>query len=540
MSHKETVFKPLYRRAANGGYTKFECSVKGNEVHRFNTKLPVGYDEEKKVIVTTEGPIVPKKLPKRQEMAIMYGKVTNKGKTCEGTPEQNALTLANAERKKKKDIGFTEDKPIVEKKEKGKKKDNINARALNKINQPMLLQRYDKVGLPKDEDVTISIKWDGLHGLYKMEEEKIVSRKGLVYHHLDHLYKPLRILGELSEKYLTKKGYEPREDGNIIIECVDFEIDVEKDVCKLLQDKVSIIKSAEKSIPHKDISKVIARVFNLADRAIVQFKDRYAALVYSFKKIKKNIGTNKEILNKKQYKSIQLVVCIDTCDDASFCSSLKDNNIDVSFSEFLVNYEPNPQPRDPSTPLSKAQVDKWLDGKLDIKVEDRIRLVHRWITDYLEEEGSVIRLSDGLYEGNDYHSKRVLKYKDFEDEEAVIVDAEECKGNKKGALKFCLRSLVNKQYYACSFAEEMGISVKIAREMWTEWCKDESKYYGRVVKVRMQDRYDSGVPQMGGIVCFRDGKDCPYSQKQIDEILAYDKEHPRPKKGQKKKDDDSS
>lgn len=534
MPKNKTVFKPLYRRAADGGYTKFEISIKGNEIYRFNTKLPVGYDEKKGTILTSEGEIKPKKYPIRQEMAILYGKSTNKGKTSEHTPEQNAHVKANSERKKKIDAGFTEDEPIVEMRKKGKKKDGVNARALNKITMPMLLQRYDKVGLPKDDDVTVSIKWNGLHGLYKVEEEDIVSRKGLKYHHLDHLYKPLKVVGELAEKYLVKKGYQPRDASKFIAEGVDFEIDLDKEVCEFLQDKISVIKSAENSIPDENIGKVIARIFDIANRAVVPFKDRYAALLFAFKKIKNSLGTDKELLNKKEFKRIYLVYCIDTCDDYSFCNSLDEAGIKESFCEYLINYEPNPQPRDPSKPLSKEDLSKWLDNKKEIKPEDRIRLLHRWITDYLKEEGSVIRQKNGLYEGNDYHSKRVLKYKDFEDEEAVIVDAEQQKGSKGGALKFCLRSLVNKQYYPCCFAEEMDISVDKAKEMWKKWRKDKSQYYGKVVKVRMQDRYASGVPQHAGIVCFRDGADCPYSKKQIQEVLDYDLNNPRPKKGQKR------
>lgn len=530
MSKKKTSFKPLFRDAAGGGFTMFECEVIGNEIHRFNTKLPVGYDLKTGKIKTTNGYLTPKKEPKRQEMAILYGKSKNEGKANRVTPEEDAIRHIESERKKKIDTGFTEKEPqitTVEAKVKGKKaaakSKKINARALNPIKNPMLLHRYDKKGLPDDE-ITVSVKYNGLRGLYKVDTHTIVSRKGLAYHHLEHLLPILKKIAELGEEYLEEIGYKPREGTNKIIEAVDFEIDVPNEVCVLLQDKVSVIKSAESSIPDKNIDKVIARVFDLADRAIVPFKDRYGALKAAYTK-----------LDNEEKEKAPLVACYETKDDYSFVTSLEEFDTLYSFCSFLVDYEPKKYEREPVGPLSRKDLIKWRRQKKQIEVPDRIRLLHRWITDILKEEGTVLRTAKGLYEGNEARSINVLKYKDFEDEEAVIVGAAEGKGAKKGSIIFQLRSMVNKSFYSSVFAEECGIDIPAAKIMWKEWNKDNKTYYGKVVTVRMQERYDSGVPQFPGIVCFRTDKDCPYTKQQIDEVLKYHKEHP-PKKTTRKKD----
>lgn len=531
MSQKKTTFKPLFRDAAGGGFTMFESEVIGNEIHRFNTKIPLGYDIKVGKIKTSNGYLTPKKQPKRQEMSILYGKSKNEGKANEVTPEEDAIRHLENERKKKIDTGFTEKEPdvvIVEgkttKKAKGAPKSKkINARSLNPVKNPMLLHRYDKKELP-DDKITVSVKYNGLRGLYKVETDNIVSRKGLPYHHLEHLLPVLKKIADLAEEDLIEKGYRPRDGTIKIIEAVDFEIDVPNEVCVLLQDKVSVIKSAESSIPDKNIDKVIARVFDLADRAIVPFKDRYLALKAAYTK-----------LSKKEKEKVPLVACYQTDDDSNMINSLEEFNSLYSFCSFLADYEEKKFEREPVGPLSKGDLEKWRKQKKDITVADRIRLLHRWITDILKEEGTVLRTASGLYEANEARSSNVLKYKDFEDEEAVIVGAAEGKGAKSGSIIFQLRSLVNKSYYSSVFAEECGIDIPKARIMWKEWNKDNSSYYGKVVTVRMQERYDSGVPQFPGIVCFRSEKDCPYNKKQIEEVLKYHRENP-PKKVARKKD----
>ena len=532
MGDKKTVFEPLFRDASGGGFTMFECQVVGNEIHRFNTKLPIGYDLKKGKIKTTNGYLTPKKQPKRQEMAILYGKSKNEDKTNRVTPEEDAIRWIENERKKKIDAGFSDKQPelaIVEAKVKGKKAvaktkgTKINKRALNAVKNPMLLHRYDKKGLPND-DITLSVKFNGLRGLYKVDTNNIVSRKGLPYHHLDHLLPILKKIGELTEDYLIEMGYKPREGTSAIIEAVDFEIDVPNDVCILLQDKVSIIKSAESSIPDKNIHKVVARVFDIADRAIVPFKDRYGALKAAY-----------SALSSSEKKKVPLVACYETKNDYDMITSLEEFDELYSFCSFLYDYESKVYEREPTGPLSKKDLKKWMTQKKEIQVADRIRLLHRWITDIQKEEGTVLRTYNGLYEGNEARSAQVLKYKDFEDEEAVIVGAAEVKGTKKGSIIFQLRSMVNKSFYSSVFAEECGIDIPRTKVMWKEWNNDNSSYYGKIVTVRMQERYDSGVPQFPGIVAFRDDKDCPYNKKQIDEVLKYHKEHP-PKKVQRKKE----
>lgn len=534
MSKKTTTFKPLFRDAAGGGFTMFECKVIGNEIHRFNTKLPVGYDLKVGKLKTTNGYLTPKKEPKRQEMAILYGKSKNEGKANEVTPEEDAIRHIEAERKKKIDTGFTEKQPelvIVEAKVKGKKAvgvkgKKINKRALNAIKNPMLLHRYDKKGLP-DDNITVSVKYNGLRGLYKIETNNIVSRKGLPYHHLDHLLPILKKIGELVEEFLYEIGYRPREGTDKIVEAVDFEIDVPNEVCVLLQDKVSVIKSAASSIPDKNIGKVVARVFDLADRAIVPFSDRYSALKAAYTK-----------LSEKERKVVPLVACYNTDNDSNMITSLEEFDSLYSFCSFLVDYEPKEYAREPLGPLSSDVVKKWRRGNKEITVQDRIRLLHRWVTDVMKEEGTVLRTASGLYEGNEARSINVLKYKDFEDEEAVIVGAVDGTGTKKGSIIFQLRSMVNKTFYSSVFAEECGIDIPKAKVMWKEWNKDNSSYYGKIVTVRMQERYDSGVPQFPGIVCFRDSKDCPYNKKQIEEVLKYHKDHPPKKVARKKAKDE--
>src|ERR1700690_710143 len=111
MPKNRTTFKPLFRDAAGGGFTMFECEIIGNEIHRFNTKLPIGYDLAVGKLKTKNGHLTPKKEPKRQEMAILYGKTKNGEKTNKVTPEEDAIRWIENERKKKIDAGFTENIP---------------------------------------------------------------------------------------------------------------------------------------------------------------------------------------------------------------------------------------------------------------------------------------------------------------------------------------------------------------------------------------------------------------------------------------------
>lgn len=481
----ETFTLPLlWRLNSNGGVQGYECRVEDDKIFRWSWTEPYVDPNSKKK----------KKEIKKREMNVIYGEIVDKGKSNEKTPYENAVVQAKAKHKEKKDEGYTEEKPEAKKVEKTKGGKKISMRSLGELKTPMLLQKYGfgtKI-VPLPDRACVSIKANGLRGFYRTLTDDITSRKDLTYKFFDHLKIGFRCIAKYAEKYLFEKGYRPRGSDKVIIKGIDHELDLPDELGLTFQAKTKILnaKKTKKELNNR----VIARVFDLGDQCIVPFEDRYKALCYGYEKYKEEM---------KLDTCIEIVDCICVDNVQELLESFKrSHNLDI---EELLNwlyykYDENPQKWESNKPLSKVDVIRWMrDKDFHIGRDDIVRLLHRWFVDKLKQEGSVVRNLDGLYQGNDYRSKDVLKYKDFEDEEALVIGYEKAKGEQEGAIVFKLKSEVNGCVYTSVFADEFGVSVNERRKMYLEG----DKYIGRIYTVRFQERYETGKPQFPVIVSER-------------------------------------
>lgn len=105
-------------------------------------------------------------------------------------------------------------------------------------------------------------------------------------------------------------------------------------------------------------------------------------------------------------------------------------------------------------------------------------------------EGIMIRNSEAKYiSRKDYHCDELLKYKRFEDEEWVIVGADECQGTQKGAIKWNLELNAKRVV-----AKQMG-SVEDARELYKQFKKTPEKFIGEKINIRFNERTKDGIPR---------------------------------------------
>lgn len=145
---------------------------------------------------------------------------------------------------------------------------------------------------------------------------------------------------------------------------------------------------------------------------------------------------------------------------------------------------------------------EWDDGCLrfvDIDFfNDESELIQNHISYVMDGyEGTIIRDLNGRYEGNNYRSNALLKFKDVQDEEAEIINGKEAKGDHEGCVVFQVKNMNGTKYWctpACSLEE--------SKLMFAEL----DKYIGRIVKVEYQEPYESEKPQFGRIIMEMEGK----------------------------------
>lgn len=114
-------------------------------------------------------------------------------------------------------------------------------------------------------------------------------------------------------------------------------------------------------------------------------------------------------------------------------------------------------------------------------------------------EGIMIRNSDAKYiSRKDYHCDELLKYKRFEDEEWVIVGADECQGTQKGAIKWNLELNAKRVV-----AKQMG-SVEDARELYKQFKKTPEKFIGEKINIRFNERTKDGIPRFPRATAIRE------------------------------------
>ena len=119
-----------------------------------------------------------------------------------------------------------------------------------------------------------------------------------------------------------------------------------------------------------------------------------------------------------------------------------------------------------------------------IKTHDEIKYWHdRWVQNGFE--GIILRTMKGKYI-HQYRSSTLLKYKEFKDDEFIIIDAKEGTGLEEGCV-----------VWICEIedgSEEFSVRPKGTRELRREWFDDQKKYIGEKLTVRYQERSEDNVP----------------------------------------------
>jgi len=105
-------------------------------------------------------------------------------------------------------------------------------------------------------------------------------------------------------------------------------------------------------------------------------------------------------------------------------------------------------------------------------------------------EGVMVRVSSAAYENK--RSKYLLKYKEFIDDEFVIVDVEEGVGNRSGMFGRFILKMKDGRTFGCNARGNM--------DYYTQLLKDSKKLIGKKVTVRYQELSDNGVPRFPVVI----------------------------------------
>lgn len=109
-------------------------------------------------------------------------------------------------------------------------------------------------------------------------------------------------------------------------------------------------------------------------------------------------------------------------------------------------------------------------------------------------EGTIVRNKGGKYVLKN-RSKDLQKYKDFQDEEYVIVGGKEATGNDAGTVVFECRTKDGKIF---------AVRPKGSRETRGKWLTDIDKIIGKKATVKYQEKSEAGIPIFPVMVCIRD------------------------------------
>jgi len=481
------VLTTLFKKTQGGGVSVYESYVKGDKLIRTTWTDPRPKLDKNGIVIP------PKKEPKKQVKELV-GETKHTGKKNEQTPFESMKIKANAEWKCNKDSGFSEVKPKMEPLPFGVKTKEAKAgRSQEELDLPMqVLKRDDK---PLATHCCVSAKEDGKCGFYRVRDKKIMSRSGEEFVLQTHLHLPLQRFAELAEEELLEMGYEPKDGDSVIVKGVAHELDLPDSMQLSFQEKCKVIRQKENSALHPDNEKIVAKIFDIGDQSIVPFRDRYKAMCAAYDTWYSETVENGGLL------CLQLVRCITVDTDERMVQSLidiseEDPNYTIEkFAGWLVEkYDGHAEKWESFPPLPVQSVYQWINNELEITPNDRVRLLHRWLVESMHKEGIIIRDLDGLYCGNEHRDASVMKQKDFEDEEAVVVDYTCAKGTQEGAVILIMRSLESKATFKpTGFATEMGMTIPVRRALYNEYVK--GKPIGTVYTVRFQEKTDKGKPR---------------------------------------------
>jgi ATP-dependent DNA ligase len=122
-----------------------------------------------------------------------------------------------------------------------------------------------------------------------------------------------------------------------------------------------------------------------------------------------------------------------------------------------------------------------------------------------EFEGLMVRQHDSKYMSSKTHQSCLLKYKRFEDEEWEVYDADRCNGGTQdGAIKWMCRKEINGKEKMVT-AKQMGDS-EDSKKIYLDYIKNKSKYIGKMINIRFNDRSKDNVPRFPRATAFVEDK----------------------------------
>jgi ATP-dependent DNA ligase len=149
----------------------------------------------------------------------------------------------------------------------------------------------------------------------------------------------------------------------------------------------------------------------------------------------------------------------------------------------------------------------------NIQSSEHIRVVYSWGVENEDEvmdwhgrfisqgyEGAILRGLYGPYLWG-YRSAQLLKIKEFQDDEFVVVGATDGKGKMEG----CVVWLCETNEDAGQFEVTMKLPMSERRRMFEQ----QHKYLGKSLTVRFFGHTDDGIPRFPVGICFRDEIDMP-------------------------------
>ncbi|KKM24568.1 hypothetical protein LCGC14_1603790 [marine sediment metagenome] len=158
------------------------------------------------------------------------------------------------------------------------------------------------------------------------------------------------------------------------------------------------------------------------------------------------------------------------------------------------------------------------DGDILKLVPTRVVNSHDEIEDFMTElvgessgrsgyefEGLMVRQAASKYAPSTTKQSCLLKYKRFEDEEWEVCGAEKCTGGTQdGACKWICNKTVKGKVRKVT-AKQMG-DAEASRKLYQAYKKNPSKYNGRMINIRFNDKTKDGVPRFPRATAFVEDK----------------------------------
>ena len=117
-----------------------------------------------------------------------------------------------------------------------------------------------------------------------------------------------------------------------------------------------------------------------------------------------------------------------------------------------------------------------------------------------EYEGSILRATNSTYLWG-YRSSDLLKVKDFQDAEFLVVNVIEGVGKMEGHAIFICQNDESNHTFECT----MKTAMKERKKQY----ENRKKYINKMLTVKFFDRTDSKIPRFPVGIAFRDDRDLP-------------------------------